>query len=147
MLIKIEFNEESGLSLEPIELVNSTDEIQTRVEHKFTYISPDQSERETAADGSLMLKFTTPWNKVATQEARTILYLLYKHFTTNKDQIKSLILYSDDIQVFNSEEMGLELGSPFLADTALDIEDERDNYIVLSMPLTWKKVDDTEEEV
>ena len=41
MLIKIEFNEESGLELEPIELVNSTDEIQTRVEHKFTYMNQD----------------------------------------------------------------------------------------------------------
>lgn len=145
MLIKIEFNEESGLELEPIELVNSTDEIQTRVEHKFTYMNQDQSERETASDGSLMLKFTTPWNKIATQEARVVLYQLYKYLTMYKEQIKSLVFYSEDIQVFNSEEMGLEIGSPFLADTALNIEDERDNYIVVSVPLFWKNNDIKEE--
>ena len=48
MLIKIEFNEESGFNLDPIEIVNSTDEIQTRVEHNFVYTSPDWKERETA---------------------------------------------------------------------------------------------------
>lgn len=146
MLVKIEFNEASNLKLEPIELINSTDEIQTRVEHNFVDMGSNYSERKTASDGSLLLKFTTPWNKIATQEARTVLYKLYKYLTADKDQIKNLIIYSNDIPVFNSEEMGLKMGSPFLADTALNIEDDRDNYIVVSIPLLWKN-NNTEEEV
>lgn len=146
MLVKIEFNEESSLKLEPIELINSTDEIQTRVEHNFVYMGSNYGERETASDGSLLLKFTTPWNKIATQEARTVLYKLYKYLTADKDKIKNLIIYNNDLQVFNSEEMGLKMGSPFLADTALNIEDDRDNYIVVSIPLLWEN-DNTKKEV
>lgn len=137
MLIKIKYNEESQIA--PVEIINNTSEIYTRVEHNITYINPDWTEKETANDGSMLLKFITPWNKIVSLEARTSLYELYKNLTINQQQIQSLIIYDEDIVIFDSDVMGFSLGTPFITDTALNIEEDRDNYMAVTVPLLWKK--------
>lgn len=136
MLIRIEYNEDCQIS--PIEFSNDDEIFCTRVEHNFAYISADWKERMTADDGSLILKFETHWNQIASQEARTTLYNIYRYLTINHEQIKNLSIYHDDTKIFDSEEMNLVVGMPFITDTALNIETSRDNYMSVQVPLSWK---------
>lgn len=140
MLIKLFYinkneNEEVKIQKAPLEIVN--DNIYMRVDTRMTL---DENENLiTEKDGSLQLKFETPYNQPINMNTRIALYQLYKELTINQKQIAELHIYDDDeLLLFSSKDLGMIPGTPFIVDTAINMDQNNDKYIGVTIPLLWE---------
>lgn len=135
MLIKLFYFDEETEITAPLEITNNN--IYMRVDTRMTL--NENEELITEPDGSLQLKFETPYNQPISVDTRKALYELYRDLTVHQGKILAIHVYDDnEILLFNSNDIGLTPDTPFIVDTALNMEQNNDKYIGVTIPLLWE---------
>lgn len=118
-----------------LEIINNN--IYMRVDSKM--ILNENKELIQDPNNSIQLKFETPYNQPISIETRKALYDLHRQLTIHEGNIKDFEVYDDnEILLFSSYEFHIIPGVPFIIDTALNMSQNNDKYIGVSIPLKWE---------